>query len=539
MRRRGRLTPRIAQSLVSTALRILDPSPTSDSHPVSTTGSPAGESSPAGASGTPSVVDLDAANHTAAHLAATANAARMALHALHQRGQLAAWNHVLELPEDFATARDELEHYADALADQLTAARDSLTPALTALNGDQGATGSWSLPVPTDARRGVWAGRQHWIASALEVCDTARARPSRPLQCSHRTAEALLRARADFFTAHGRDCTASNDTIVSRAIERHGATITPATGARYLRAITRELVEADVLIIHASGRHLRSIERLAARTHHGHHQKTAGNVVDANIPDHLMPHPDHTDAAAACTAPAYAHGLSDRLAARDARYTATWTGQRTELDTANTSVDNPADTTDEDTAVNCENTKSSTYTCGYGCLLPLGSKWVAHPRAHARANTETPSSTNKPKNTSAQQAARKPSISVRASRIADDLTRSHTENALDNGPYAHLIGTTTAQMSLTALARLIDTHTPLWATTRDVLAGLVHQATSTSTGFIALGLSTRPDNATGWMTAIVTRIDWDAHDHFPAWSRVAEAYQLHWCGTRRNWSPVG
>lgn len=548
VRRRGRLTPRIAQSLVSTALRILDPSPTSNSHPVSTTISPAGEVSPAGAAGTPSVVDLETANHTAAHLAATANAARMALHAIHQRGQLAAWNHVLELPEDFATARDELEHYADALADQLTGARDSLTPALAELNGDQAATGSWSLPVPTDARRGVWAGRQHWIATALGVCDTARTRPTRPLQCSHRTAEALLRARADFFTAHGRGCTASNDTIVSRAIERHGATITPATGARYLRAITRELVDADVLIIHATGRHLRSIERLAARTHHGHHQKTAGNVVDANIPDHFMPHPEHsTDAAAVCPAPAYAQGLSDRLAARDARYTATWAGQRSELDTIDTptatSVDNPTNTTSEatgeDTSVSCENTKSSTYTCGYGYLLPLGSKWVAHPRALARANTETPSPTNNPNNTHTKQPARTTPISVRAWRIADDLTRSHTGNALDNGPYTHLIGTTTAQMPLTSLARLIDTHTPHWATTRDVLAGLVHQATSTSTGFIALGLSTRPDNATGWMTTVLRCIDWDAHDHFPAWSRVAEAYQLHWCGTRRNWSPVG
>ncbi|MGV0870403.1 hypothetical protein [Corynebacterium kalidii] len=94
-------------------------------------------------------------------------------------------------------------------------------------------------------------------------------------------------------------------------------------------------------------------------------------------------------------------------------------------------------------------------------------------------------------------------------------------------------------MSLTALARLIDTHTPEWAGTRDVLAALVHSATSQATGFIALGLGSRPDNATAWMTAVLARINWGEYPHFPAWSRVAEAYQFHWCGSRRCWRNIG
>lgn len=538
VRRRGRLTPRIAQSLVSTALRILDPCPTAPEQSASPSEHPSAGTVVAPQDFAP---DLQAANQTATQLARTLNAARMALHAIHQRGQIAAWNKVLDLPDDFTAARDELEHYADTLADQLTAARKGLDPALAALNSTQTATGSWSLPVPAGATRGVWAGRDHWISSALRVCDTARVRPTRPLQCSHQTADALLRARADFLDTHGRGCTASAETIVSRAIERHGAAITPATGARYLRAITRELVDADLLIIHATGRHLRSIERLAARGHHGHHQKAAGNVVDANIPARLMPHPEHPGTAD--PAPAYAHGLSDRIAVRDARYTATWTGQSSDLDAMDTTADNPtepatAPTTEDtakDTAMSCENSKSSTYTCGYGYLLPSCDHWVAHVRAQARANTENNSSMEK----NWRETASRSPISVRAWRIADDLTRSHTGNHLESGPYAHLTGTKNGQMSLTSLARTIDTHTPEWAGTRDVLAGLVHQATSTATGFIALGLSTRPDNATAWITHLLGRIDWEARKHFPAWSRVAEAYQFHWCGTRRNWSPVG
>ncbi|MGV0870543.1 hypothetical protein [Corynebacterium kalidii] len=517
---------------MSTALRILDPCSTAPEQ----SASPSVQHSSGTVVATEDfALDLQAANQTATHLARTLNAARMALHAIHQRGQIAAWNQVLDLPEDFTAARDELEHYADALADQLTAARESLIPALDELNADQHATGSWSLPVPGDATRGVWAGQDHWIACALDLCDTARSRVERPLQCSQTTAEALIRARADFFDACGHNCTASAETIVSRAIERHGAAITPATGARYLRAITRELVDADLLIIHVTGRHLRSIERLAARSHHGHHQKTAGNVVDANIPAHLMPHPErpeHTGAADSCPAPAYVHGLNERLTSRDAGYTATWAGQRSDLDAMDTTVDSPNEPA---TAMSCENTKSSTYTCGYGCHLPSCDHWVAHVRAQARANTENISLMEK---TSRETASRSP-ISVRAWRIADDLTRSHTGNTLESGPYAHLIGTKSGQMSLTSLARTIDTHTPEWAGTRDVLAGLVHQATSTATGFIALGLSTRPDNATAWITHLLGRIDWEDQDHFPAWSRVAEAYQFHWCGTRRNWSPVG
>ncbi|MGV0870560.1 hypothetical protein [Corynebacterium kalidii] len=194
VRRRGRLTPRIAQSLVSTALRILDPSPTTPGLLASHREDPdvanenASQDYPAD-SPVASPLDFQAANQTANQLARTLNAARMALHAIHQRGQIAAWNQVLDLPEDFSAARDELEHYADTLADQLTAARHQLDPALAALNTTQTATGSWALPVPAKATRGVWAGRDHWITCAMNHCDTARTRTTRPLQCSQTTTE--------------------------------------------------------------------------------------------------------------------------------------------------------------------------------------------------------------------------------------------------------------------------------------------------------------------------------------------------------------
>ena len=127
---------------------------------------------------------------------------------------------------------------------------------------------------------------------------------------------------------------------------------------------------------------------------------------------------------------------------------------------------------------------------------------------------------------------------MRAWRICDDLTRDGVDHGLDAGPYRHLVGSGAGRMSRLAVARLIDQLTPPTAGTRQVMAGLVHAATST-TGFVALGLSTRPTNATGWLNRVLSRIDWDAVDEFPAWSKVAEAYGVHWCGPRRGWTPIG
>lgn len=491
-RRRGRLTPRIAPDLVSAVVQGLAPLPADESAEPNSGAPEGGEDA---AQAVP-LAPAKEANRIARGLAQTANSARMALHARTQRGQLAAWRREFDLSEDFLTARDELEHYAEQYIENLRTARTQIQPNVDALNERQNSKTSWSLPVDATAQRGVWAGRDHWIEITVQACAAARARDTKPLQCSVATARALISARADFFNPHGHACTAAAETIVSRAIERYGATITVATGLTRLRAINRVLADADLLRIHATGRYLTSLERLAARCHHGGVQKAAGSVVDANVPAHLLPHDDtHTDR------PAYAEGLAERLAERDAAVAHTPQNQ------------NPTDL------------QSSTYTGGYGLLFPSGDHGVAHARPQAGANTEiSPDSTT---------------ISVRAWRIADDLTRSHTGDSLETGPYAHLTGSESAQMTLTSLARLIDAHTPSWAGTRDVLAGLVHSATSQATGYVGLGLSTRPAKAVAWMTTVLQRIDWHAVEDFPVWHKVSEAFGFHWCGNRRHWTNVG
>ncbi|MFZ2272134.1 hypothetical protein, partial [Corynebacterium variabile] len=75
---------------------------------------------------------------------------------------------------------------------------------------------------------------------------------------------------------------------------------------------------------------------------------------------------------------------------------------------------------------------------------------------------------------------------------------------------------------------------------REVLRGLVAAATSPTTGYVALGLSTRPRNAAAWWRTTLTRIDWTHRESFPAWSRAAEAYGFqNLGGMRRAWNPVG
>ena len=412
------------------------------------------------------------------------------------------------------------------------------------LNEPQTSATSWSLPVPTGTTRGVWAGPTHWLRVCEDTCDAARSRTIKPLQASPHTTRALLRARASFFDRYGRNCTASAATIVERARESYGLTVATSTALTRLRAINRVLVKAGLLHIQVTGRHLTSIERLAAHLHHGGTQKKAANVVDATVPAHLLP-----DAPPPPDGPAYAEGLEDRLAARD-----TITADEQQM-TLQQFIRSRAATRDHK-PLTSEDDKSSTYSCGYGCISSPGSTWVAHERAQARrANTENPPTGEKTprgpvtgptghrfgrdKKVSSES---KSPISLRARRIADVLTRKDPQNTLASGPYAHLTRSENgldAPMTLSHLARLIDRLTPDWAGTQDVLAGLTHAATSQATGYIALGLHTRPANPTAWMNTVLSRIDWTDPDAFPAWSTVAEAYSFHWCGNRREWTNIG
>lgn len=531
-------TPRLGGELVGVALRLLDPTPETSR----ATGPAADDNDTECRDLTPRTgEDWAEVNEVAKSLAAITNCSRMALHARHRRGEIAAWNQVIELPDDYTAAVDQLEATAPVMITELTESRAELDPAITALNATQTSPTSWSLPVPDDADRGVWAGRDHWLACAEDACDAARERDLRPLQASPHTARALLRARADFFDVNGRGCTASAGTIVTRAIERHGATIAVSTGLTRLRAINRVLTDAGLLTVHNYGRHLRRIERMAATTWHGHTQTRAGSVVDATLPPELRPLPSPTGSADG--RPAWADGLAARLAARDARH-----GVR--YSTPGRPVDNSQTTPPDTHAVSCENSKSSTYSVAYGLLSPSGSRRVAHASAQARANTEH---TSDPKDEKHQKTAKTApgAISLRARRIADDLTRHDPTNPLANGPYAHLCtphsGPESHQetrqaprMTVSVLARLIDRLTPSWAGTRDVLAGLVHAATSSSTGYVALGLHTRPTNPIAWMTTVLGRIDWTNPDDFPAWWKVTEAYGFH-CqgGSRRDWTSIG
>lgn len=518
-RQRRQLRPRLAADLVTTALSIRDPQDTAETD----------EDNDVQYDGE-AHVDLSdewtyaAINDRAKELAEAENAARMASRATYRRGEVAAWRRVLpELPDSFVDAADALEAYAGQLAEGLTQIRADIDPAIRQLNDAQRSPTSFEITTDDTAMRGVWAGRTHWINLAEDTIDTAR-QQGVTIDCSPHNVRTLITALADFFDAAGHGCTASTATIVARAIDRHGATCAATTGARRLRTLTGVLIDADLLIVQAKGRHLTSIERTAARIHHGTRQKAAANHVDANVPAWLMPAPQP-----APEAPAYADGLAERLAARAA-----------------------ADHRHSADVVTCEDAEPSTYTVGYGLLSCFCSSWVAHAGALTRANTEnhttdektptghfTDPTHHRPGRDNQPPSGSNTPVSLRARRIADDLTRRGTPHTLADGPYKHLCGAESHQMGKTTLARLIDAHTPSWAGTRDVLAALAHAATSAATGYVALGLHTRPDNASAWMTTVLTRIDWSDPDAFPDWWKTAEHFGMHWCGPRREWTNIG
>lgn len=520
---RRRPRPRIAAELVSTAVHLPDRHDSSESDWWARQTR----------AETVTAEDIDAANRPAREIRRISNAARTALRARTQRGQIAAWSKVIELPAGFVDARDSLEHYATHYVDELTGARAQIQPVIDALNICQRSPTSWEIPAAPQARRGHWAGRDHWIDLADSILDTARENGT-VFDCSPHNIRALVRALASYFDASGHGCTAAAATIVAAAQECHGATISESTGCRRLNTIRRVLEEHDMLIVQAEGRYLTSIERMAARCHHGRSQWRAGHHLDANVPRRLLPAGTPPP-----PAPAWAtrgrHGLADShitvlsgMTVADA-VVATAIARRK---TAATSADE----------------EQSTYSNTYWRFFQTGENWVTHTRAHAPADTKNSSiSPNQPFPAPTESASppgmdksgAASGISLRARRIADDLTRNDPAHSLAIGPYAHLLTCGDGRLSLNGLARLIDRLTPEWAGTRDVLAGLVHAATSPTTGHIALGTRTRPENPAAWMTRVLTRIDWADPDSFPPRSTVDEAYGLAWNGSRRHWRSVG
>lgn len=445
------------------------------------------------------------------------------------RGELTAWRTAMtDLPDTFDDAVDTLTVFEDRLIAQLHHDINHLAPTIRRLNANQPSPTCWALPVPTTALRSTWTGRGLWITAAMDCLNTTLGTPKQ--QRSHTNRLSLVTALAHSATGHGRNVTASNHTIATRAITTYGCTLAISTAIRRLQQITSTLRTHNLMITHAHGRYLTSTERCAAYAHHGHRQTRAANTSDLTLPNHLHPTPQPPS-----PRPAYATRLTHRLHARDQ-----------------------------------QESKTSPYSYTHRFSSSLGNHRVAHRRATAREhrpiphpealrgpsghpagathNTNTPHTTAP---TSHQQAHTCPDTptparktpSLRAWRIADDLTRVVDGCAAANGPYAALVGPDKNQCRLVTLARLIDTHTPSWASTRDVMRSIAHTATSKTTGHIALGLprhrTTLPHNPTGWLTTLITHLTWHDTNNHPTWNTTATAFGVTWNGTRHKWQARG
>lgn len=416
------------------------------------------------------------------------NAARTALTAYSARGQLASWRMALPfLPSSYQDAAAYLDVFSDKLADSLRAEVAAVAPVIAHLNSEQPSAKCWSRPVGLDKdgkpkKRGCWTGRSPWFTHADEELAKQLCGPGR--STSPRNRQAILWSILAFVDQNGRNLTASHQTIAKLAIAEYGCTLSEETAKQRVRTIRRILNDAGFIIVLEEGGHMTSIERLAAEVHHGGQQTRCGNTCDLNLPRHLRP-----ATPPAPEGPAYAEGLDERLAERDRQY--------------------------------CQ---KSPYAGGSGFQSLIGNTGVSLTRACAR---EQPAkSTLTPPNTPP---------SLRDWRIAEDLTRRGTRTAAENGPYAHLIGPAPSQMALAQLARVVAALVPEDVDTKLLLRGLAHAATSPTTGFIALGLRTKPRNAYAWITTVLRSIDWAQRENFPSWSITARAFGVHWCGDRHKW----
>ncbi|WP_125196424.1 hypothetical protein [Corynebacterium bovis] len=444
------------------------------------------------------------------------------------RGELAAWRHATpDLPDDFDDAVDTLTVYEDRFIDQLHHDWATLTPTILRLNRNQPSPTCWARPARTPVTD-TWTGRTQWITHACNHLNHTMKGPGRA--CSPANRHALVTALAHSVQADGHDLTAAHRTIAERAITTYGCTLSLSTATHRLRVIRYLLEDAGLHHTDAVGGHLKAEERLAAYAHHGHRQTQCGNTAHLTLPNHLRPTPPTPN-----PRPDYATGLTTRLTTRDAAQV-----------------------------------RKYTYSYTHRFLSLTSSHRGAHERAHAREHTPIPHTealqgpTGNPTGTTHQENTPSPGAptrhrqahtcpdtpaparkapSLRAWRIADDLTRTVNGSAAANGPYAALVGPGKNQCRLSTLARLIDTHTPALATTRDVMRAIAHQATSHTTGFVALGLPRHrthlPHNPTGWLTTLITNLTWHDHDQHPTWHTTAQAFGVTWNGTRHKWQARG
>jgi len=445
-------------------------------------------------------VDWWDANNCAKELAKLRNAHRTMQKARTKRGKVAAWGTYFTLPsDDYATNLTWLAANEERFCTLMEATQIMLSGTVYALNNGQPGEGSWCRLPKADAQRGRIYGKKHWIGAATHWVLDQRSRNS--LTCSENNIRALIAAMASLAQPNGHFLTASNATIWRIAVAEHGCTLTSEESASKRVQHIRSILNKEGFLRHLrDGGKLRAIETYAAFVHHGTWQKRVGNTCDLNIPDWAMPrhNPD---------GPAWKHGLTERLAARDTRY---FNGIRSRISHAIASV---------------KNFLQTPYTVGYGLLFSSSLQRETH-SAQARGKTE---------------AQRKPiQCSQRARMIADDLTRTDPYRPSANGPYRHLVGQDKGRMSQTALARLIDAYVPEHIDTPQLLRAIAASQYQPDHGLYALGLKTVPTSPHAWFTTVLSRCDFSdtALQAAPAWHTVAERYSVHWCGTWHDWKPV-
>lgn len=433
----------------------------------------------------PATISLEEARSIAFGLRTMRNAARAASRVSTARGELTCWRRAIPaLPEDYLEGVDMLEMFQERLITELHADQAAIAPHIAELTQAQPSQKCWSRPVPEDAQRGTWAGKASWVTHAHTHLAPLMVGPSMAISAPN--LQALLQAMANFVSPTGRGLTASHATIAKIACQDHSCALSLSTATQRVRTARRLLEHEGFLLIHARGGHMTSLERMAALAHHGGRQIRCGSTCDLVLPEHLRPTPPQQQYLPDS-------GLAKRLQERDEKY----------LEHRKSTVGNQL---------------KSTYVCDSGFESSRRFSGVFHARVRAEKNF-IPS--------------RKTKISTRAWTIADALTRD-SENAAARGPYWHLVGDGPGKISLKSVAYLIEKHTPAWADTRTIMRGLVHAATG-KTGYVALGLKTRPRRAWAWLEAVLESISWDEQQAWPTWSVTAREFGVDWRGARHRW----
>ncbi|AMK79452.1 hypothetical protein [Corynebacterium glutamicum] len=432
----------------------------------------------------PATISLEEARSIAFGLRTMRNAALAASRVSTARGELTCWRRAIPaLPEDYLEGVDMLEMFQERLIAELRTDQAAIAPHIAELTQAQPSQKCWSRPVPEDAQRGTWAGKDSWVTHAHTHLAPLMVGPSMAISAPN--LRSILQAMAGLVSPTGRGLTASHATIAKNARQDHGCALALSTATQRTRTARRLLEHAGFLLTHARGGHMTSLERMAALAHHGGCQNRCGSTCDLILPEHLRPTPPQQYLPDS--------GLAERLQERDEKY----------LEHRKSTVVNSIE---------------STYVSDLGFESSIRYSGVFHARARAEKNFIS---------------SQKVQISTRSWTIADALTHD-SENAAARGPYAHLVGDGAGQISLKSVAFLIEKHTPAWADLRTVMRGLAHAATG-KTGYVALGLKTRPRRAWPWLETVLESISWDDQAEWPAWSVAAREFGVDWRGARHRW----